>query len=299
MIRPSPSRPFRSLPEPARVSEQQRFRERRAVSLVLGMQCGDGVIIAADRRITGPTYTFAETKVILIHWNEGVAACACAGNHDTNKEFRRLIQEYFPHFPPGQTASADKVREMVHGALSGSVESGEEFDVLFGFQTADMNRAKLLWGLSKKDGTIRVVDGGLCEVIGADSPLTHYFRCQFNSAVLAPIPIGRGAVWAKRIICAATKYDGQYVGDGMDIVSVAHDKTEPGRSIQTWDDPPWTNPEQYMETFEYCSAALFDRLVGDKPPDISQIVTYMKDFRKHATGKDDFDLPKGRFAGEE
>src|ERR1700683_1136407 len=84
----------------------RRLPRRPAVTMALGFLCRDGVVIGADRQVTGEDFTFPECKLVSTKWKNGYGILGYSGSHDTFRTFRK---SFFSTFWGDMTIEHDDV----------------------------------------------------------------------------------------------------------------------------------------------------------------------------------------------
>ena len=281
MIAPPPHLP---LPPRIKVSYPKR------TTMAVGFLCSDGVVIAADRRITaGVTHTYPECKLTGLYWNNGRAILGFSGDADT----RRLVDKQLSTlFAPGSTIETKEIGSLLRDAMDAALGENEEYACLFGSWCDGESRPSLLLFTSKQGGQVTdVVD---IELIGAaDSPLSRYFVGTIKGASHL-LTTHHANLYAARMIAQSEKYDGLLVGDGIDVWTLGH-RPDMGKIGVGAAGPERT--KQWVEEFDIAdrwSALLLDQILDkDRPVRCwPQFVERMQQFRKWASGKDDLALPE-------
>lgn len=244
------------------------------MTMAVGFVCEDGAVIAADRQLTGQTYTYPECKLHGHRWVKGRAIWAYAGNADTAKKLSAELdkEDCFGQFAT-PTDWAD-VKERLRTALKRCVKSKEEFLTLFSAWIDDDKIPSLF--LTQGTEPIGVQE---CEVIGtADSPLTRYLRGLFLSFPSYPT-VQQAINWAIYFILQAKTYDGQFVGGGTDVWYL--DFNRQTRVL----DPAWTGPwENELKMMEFKTVALFGLLTHPNisaeriPKELEAFNSYVNEF---------------------
>ena len=186
--------------------------------MAVGFLCRDGVVVAADRQITGANYTFPECKLIHFAWKNGCGILAYSGGRDT---FLTFAKELGTRLAGDCELTDQEVRELLKGCLKASIEKKETFLTIMGYWI-EGRRPSLIMSTS----TQRIVDVPDCDVIGyADSPLARSLLGRFRG-LPERVSVHQARIYAVDFISQAKKYDGQYVGDDTDVYSIDN-KTEP------------------------------------------------------------------------
>ncbi|HEY6766796.1 MAG TPA: hypothetical protein VI386_18710 [Candidatus Sulfotelmatobacter sp.] len=185
------------------------------MTMAVGFICYDGIVIAADRQVTGRHYTFEESKMTSFMWANGHGVLAYAGERDTQLEVAR---QFKPRFELAKEMSPADIREALSESLSATLRKKEVFQTLFGYWNNDTPQVLLM-----SNGNDRVVDVPQCEVIGyGDSPLARFLLGRLTEISQYGVSVRQARVYATYFISQAKKYDGQYVGGGIDIYSIDH-----------------------------------------------------------------------------
>lgn len=206
-----------SRPYPSRFDRRPNLRRRRVrglpvMTMAVGLLCRDGLVIGADRQITGSGYTFPECKLASVAWKNGHGIFAYSGGHDVYKDFLRAIGERFNR---DLEFDDSQVRKLVKDSFA-SLNLGrkEQFFALFGFMLEDHGPRMLLCTPQ------RIVDANRCEVIGvADSPLSRSLLGRLRN-VPQMISVRQADIYVVDFISQAKRYDGEFVGDGTDVYSI-------------------------------------------------------------------------------
>jgi len=226
------------------------------MTMAVGFVCEDGVVIAADRQLTSPNFTYPECKLGGHKWVKGRSIWAYSGNADTAK---RLAEELWKDDCFGQFSKVSEwsdISERLQLALKKCLAKKEGFQTLFAAWTEG---AKLPY-LFLTNG-INVIGVQKCDVIGtADSPLTRFLRGVFLSFPSYPT-IQQAINWAIYFILQTKIYDGQFVGGGTDVWSI-----DSNRQTHVMD-PAWTGPwEKELQMMEFKTIALFGLLTHRNIP---------------------------------
>jgi hypothetical protein len=107
-------------------------RRREAVTMAVGFICKDGLVIAADRQITGANYTFQECKLHTINWMNGRGLWTYAGSCDTAKLY---WQELESRLNLKTKVTRAELQGTLKEVLSASVKKKENFNTLLGAWT--------------------------------------------------------------------------------------------------------------------------------------------------------------------
>lgn len=243
------------------------------MTMAVGFLCSDGVVIGADRQITQEQkFTFQERKLTRTRWKNGHGILGYAGNHDTYRAFEKV---FLSTFSSKAVISRSEVSPLLQKCLAVSVNKKEGFHTLFG-SWVDGEWQSLVTSV----GTQRVLDVGKCEVIGcADSPLTRFLLGSFKD-VPHLFTVHQASMYAVYFISQAKKYDGEYVGGGIDVFSI--DKSGDGgercvRILDAGRTPEW---EEQTNSMRYWMDVLFSKLTDkDHPVAMEQFIERMNQFR--------------------
>jgi hypothetical protein len=186
------------------------------MTMAVGFVCSDGIVIGADRQITGENFTFPECKVDGWHWRNGAGILAYSGERDVHREFVAAMYREFAH---DVVVGHEGVPSLIKKCLESlKLQESEAFLTLFGY-ALDGGRPRLLLSNSRQ----RIVRVERCEVIGyADSPLARSLLGRLSS-VPKLLSVKQARLYAVDFISQAKKYDGQFVGDSIDVYSVGRD----------------------------------------------------------------------------
>jgi hypothetical protein len=227
------------------------------MTIAVGFVCEDGVVIAADRQITGlNNFTYPECKINGLKWVKGRAIWAYSGETDTAKRLHVELwkDDCFGQF--SEISEWSEVDKRLQVALKRCLAKKEVFQTLFAVW---IEGARLPY-LFMTQGT-KVIGVEKCEVIGsADSPLTRFLRGAFLS--FPPYPTIQQAInWAIYFVLKSKTYDGQFVGGGTDVWCI--DFNRQTRVM----DPEWTGPwEKELQMMEFKTIALFGLLTQKAIP---------------------------------
>jgi len=222
------------------------------MTMAVGFVCEDGIVIGADRQVTGATYTFPECKLRGIKWKNGRGIWSYSGALDTAKEFQRELES---RLMLDRVATISEVRLFLKESLNVCLKKKEGFQTLFGLWIDEEWPALLL------SNRADVVDAGRCEIIGwGDSALARFLRGLFLMSPGRPT-LQQATSSAIYFISQAQKYDGQYVGGGTDVWSI--DSNHQTRIM----DIAWTGPwEKELDVMEFKTVALFGLLTHREIP---------------------------------
>jgi hypothetical protein len=249
------------------------------MTMAVGFLRPDGVVIGADRQITGIGYTFPECKIVGIYWQNGAGILAYSGERDIYRDFLANMQSAF-----GQnvTRQEDEIRPLIKQCLDAlHLRKNEGFLTLFGYILRGQ-RPRLLLSNSKQ----RVVDAGLCEVIGyADSPLSRSFLGRYQDVPITG-GIKQARIYAVDFISQAKKYDGQYVGDGIDVFSISRSENSGIESIQIVDAGNTVVWENRISIVRYWLDVFFNEISNTEAPmiNVGLFKQRMAEFRQWAGG---------------
>jgi hypothetical protein len=222
------------------------------MTMAVGFVCSDGVVIGADRQVTGTGYTFPECKLITFAWKNGHGIIGYSGERDAFINFSREIGL---RVPADAVMQDQEVRGLLRDCLQASLSKKDTLLVLFGYWL-DGARPSLLMANSNR----RIVDVAECEVIGyADSPLARFLLGRLTDLPFG-ITVSQARIYAAYFISQAKKYDGQYVGGGIDIYSVDQAPNSGGARVHILDAAATDEWEQEVNLFQYKMDVLFHRL---------------------------------------
>jgi hypothetical protein len=250
------------------------------MTMAVGFVCHEGVVIGADRQITGSSYTFPERKVFTWAWGNGYGIYAYSGTRDINVQFGSEVGSVFD-------ANVDIEREDVPRLWKKCIDSlslkrNEAFLTLFGFILKDSKRPTLLISNMER----RVVPTGQAEVIGyGDSPLARSLLGRLKNVGGQLLTVQQARVYAVDFISQAKKYDGQYVGDGIDVFSLDHSGDGGslcGRVLDAGQTGDW---EQNIDSAHYWCDVFFRELINSQSEmiNLNLFMERMQQFR-HWTG---------------
>lgn len=210
------------------------------MTICVGFDCRDGLVVAADRQQTFlGSHTFQECKLRSTKWKNGRAIWGYSGNYDTAKTVWEKVDE---RFALSQTVTQAEVKSALSEVLAGSLKETDEFYVLFGAWTEGEDKALFL-----SSGT-DVMYAGRCEIIGAgDSSLSRFFRGLYLTAIPAP-SVWQAAIAAIYFVNQEKKYNGQYVGGGTDVFMAIGSAQELVRVMAPEHCEPW---EKQMDELEW------------------------------------------------
>lgn len=240
---------YRRLPRPVRHQIKRPSSRRKVVTMAAGFLCSDGVVIAADRQITGSQYTYQECKLNTLKWANGTAIWGYSGSPDTAK---RLDAELKDCFTPNVSVQHPIVATGLELSLTKSLKKKEAFATLFGAWLDGEESPSLLIS-----NGVNAVPVSRCEVIGwGDSPLARYLRGLFLKGS-SMTNVSQAIVIAIYFLLQGKNYDGQWVGGGTDVFIIdsqhRHRKIDVGRT-RIW--------ESALEAIERENVALWQSLTG-------------------------------------
>jgi hypothetical protein len=250
--------------------------------MAVGFLCRDGVVIGADRQVTGANYTFPECKLTNPRWKNGDGILAYSGDRDTFLNFADEIGVRIPHDGEFNDQALNRILKECLGALA--LKEDESFFTLFGYWLDGKGKQPSLLMSHSSGLNTRIVGVPQCEVIGyADSPLTRFLLGRLRDLQLGywttsqvGITTGQAMVYATYFISLAKKYDGQFVGDGIDLYSISRSSDSGPRCIFFLDSPRSSEREEEINFFQYNMDLLFHRLSGSG----SDLDVAMKEFSK-------------------
>src|SRR5947209_8578307 len=247
----------------------KRLPGRKSLMTVgVGFLCHDGVVIGSDRQITGGRATFPECKVSSVKWKNGHGIFSWAGDHDTSKDLKREIRLRFTR---DTVISGLDIRQTLKECLQASVRKRDDFQTLFGFWIDGEPHSMLL-----SNGADRVVDVQECEVIGyGDSPLTRSLRGAFLDMPMS-ISVQQARIYAVHFVSQAKKYDGQFVGDGIDVYSVDCSGENGQRCIKVLDAGQTGAWETNINQMRYWFDLLFARATDKDMPMDDRVEEFME-----------------------
>lgn len=95
--------------------------------------------------------------------------------------------------------------------------------------------------------------------------------------------VHQGLIYAVYFISQAKKYDGQYVGDGIDVYSIDHSGDGGQRCVRVLDAGRTGEFEQQINLVQYWMDALFSKLTNkDAPVVMDQFMERINQFRAWA-----------------
>lgn len=249
------------------------------MTMAIGFLCTDGVVIGADRQITGANYTFPDCKILGFNWENGAGAWAFSGNFDLQKEF---AHEVYSVFKFGETIQEEEVPKKWRECLD-AVQFSQDDPLLtiFGFLTS-AGVPRLFMSNREK----RVLPVGRAEVIGyGDSPLARSLLGGYYDVSFAPTA-EQAHYYAIEFISQAKKYDGQYVGGGTDVFAVKRSPLPSGSLVTVLDAGRTAEWEQRIELARYWMNIFFNEMidVNGNMTNIARFQTRMEEFRKWVGG---------------
>ena len=259
------------------LDKQKRLSGRRkAVTMAVGFACKDGIVIGADRQVTGRNYTFPECKLDSIKWANGHGIYAYSGDHDTYKVSQKEVWTRF--VAPSTNLSHEDVERTLKECLQASLGAKESFFTLFGYWIEGMFPTLLM-----SIGTKRVTIVKECEVIGyGDSPLARHLLGRFRD-VPHYVTVHQARIYAVSFIAEAKKYDGQYVGGGTDVFSVDKSGDSGNRCVRILDAGQTGEWEKQIGLVNYWWDVLFSKLTDkDNRVAAEQFDERIKQFRAWA-----------------
>jgi hypothetical protein len=250
------------------------------MTIAIGFLCLDGVVLASDRQITGDNrYTFPERKYSTFAWQNGCGVVVYAGSRDAHTAFDKTLDALLP---ADLSVDAKEAQERFGAALK-SLPKKEIFSAIFGFWVTAQQRPSLLLGSTDGRGNSRVTESYDCEVIGwGDSSLSRYILGNITS-VDGRRTVAKAKIYCVRIISAASVYEAQYVGGGIDVLSVSHCEDLGRIGITVLDAGPAKAWEEEINLFDYWSNALFTWIIDrDRALNVDQFMEAIDRFRKWA-----------------
>jgi hypothetical protein len=132
--------------------------------------------------------------------------------------------------------------------------------------------------ISNKDR--KVVGVPECEVIGyADSPLARSLLGRFRDVPHA-VSVHQATMYAVDFISQAKKYDGQYVGDGIDVYSISATGPEGKLCVRVQDPGRSDAIEKEIHSVHYWMDVLFSKLTDkEQPVSLDQFMERIRQFR--------------------
>ncbi|MGA3333597.1 MAG: hypothetical protein ABSC62_05475 [Terracidiphilus sp.] len=249
------------------------------MTMAVGFLRPDGVVIGADRQITGANYTFPERKIESFHWQNGAGVLAYSGDRDV---FRDFLANMYGAFGQNVTRQENEVRPLIKQCLDAlHLKKNDVFLTLFGYLLRD-RPPRLVLSNSRQ----RVVSAGLCEVIGyGDSPLSRSFLGRYLDVPLIG-GIKQASIYAVDFISQAKRYDGQYVGDGIDVFSIDRSGVDGTESVHVLDAGRTGQWENRIATARYWLDVFFNELSNTENPmiNVEMFKQRMGDFRQWAGG---------------
>jgi ATP-dependent protease HslVU (ClpYQ) peptidase subunit len=204
MIGPQPKPLFRK----PRDKRLPTTRKARAMTICIGFQCRDGLVLAADRQMT-MGHTYQECKLHQLKWKNGRAIWGYAAtNADTSKIVALEVERKFTlDTSVSRSEIPDVLKEVLTKCLKG--KNKESFVTLLGARTEGEQKSLLI--SNNRD----VIYGERCEVIGlGDSALSRFFRGLFLRMSLT---VYQASILAIYVIKQEKAYNGQYIGGGTDV----------------------------------------------------------------------------------
>jgi hypothetical protein len=253
------------------------------MTIAAGFLCSDGVVVAADRQITSPTYTFPECKLSSFYWGNGRGILAYAGNRDAHVEFDKQL---WVRFPCNADIDAQDMPRILEEALKAAIQKKESFAAFFGFWIDQRPLPSLLMISAQGIGNVRVTDVQEFEVIGcADSPLSRFLLGNLQASGGRSMTVHQAMIYAVRIIGASEVYDGQFVGGGIDAMSVSHRPDIGKLGVGVLDHGRSKEWQEEIRLMDYWSEVLFRELTDSKKElDMGQFMEEVKRFRAWVCG---------------
>jgi hypothetical protein len=266
------------------------------MTMVIGFLCPDGVVIGADRRISVTTdtgTTFGESKIESYRWSNGSSIVGYSGDRDT---WIRLRKELSGRLGSSMVLYDDDLRHAIAGALDHSLADGEAFCTFVGYWV-DGERPCLI----KTDGK-KISDVSSCEVIGwGNSSLSRYLMSTYE--VLHHVSVPQVMVYAVNFISQATLYDGQYIGNGIDIYSLRIIKglgpTPEGRvGVMMLPSYAVAEYQANIDAMNHQLNILFGHLTdASRPLKLDDFIGAIQKFRLWTSGSPEFTLSGFRTSG--
>jgi hypothetical protein len=249
------------------------------MTMAIGFLCRDGVVIGADRQVTGRNYTFPECKISGVKWKNGRSIYGYSGNRDTHTEFEvQLVSRFTPDTEIDDAGVKSLLRETLTAT---GLAKREQFFVLFGYAMDNSAWPCLL----QTSGSSRVVPIDEIEVIGyADSPLARYLLGTFKD-VPHSVTVHQARIYAAYFIAQARRYDGQFVGDGIDIYSIDQSDRQGWRTYVS-PSPSTEGIVQEASLIRYWMDVLFSMATDkENPMRLDQFKERLKAFRQSCGGE--------------
>lgn len=256
--------------------------------MAIGFCCRDGVVIGADRQITGVNYTFPECKLITLNWKNGSGIVAYSGDRDTSIVFAKEIGQRLRDDP---MLDDEQIAALLKECIAVSTDKKETFLALFGYWLDGGFPSLIMSNVRRK-----IVPVPECDVIGyADSPLARSLLGRFSS-LPHHVSVHQARIYALSFISQAKKYDGQYVGDSIDIYSI-DERTNPGvpisllsragkKYIRVLDAGQTAEWENEINSMNYWMDVLFSQVTDDEGTVwIAQFMERLKSFREWSGGE--------------
>jgi len=245
--------------------------------MAVGFVCRDGVVIGADRQVTGQNYTFPECKLISFRWANGHGILAYSGNRDT---FINFSSELGSRLPDTAEMRGQSMKTLLKDCIEATLQKKEQFLTLMGFWI-DGESPCMVMSTPQK----RIVEVADCEVIGiADSPLSRSLLGRIRDTAVIRISVHQARIYAVDFVSQAKKYDGQFVGDGIDVYAVTRGNRIPGALdtlvVDAAQTPAW---EEQIRIMHHWQDVLFYRLTEKQVPvSMDQFMERLRDFRAWA-----------------
>jgi 20S proteasome alpha/beta subunit len=245
------------------------------MTMAVGFVCRDGVVIGADRQVTGANYTFPECKIESIGWENGSGIFAYSGGYDVFQDFKKVL---WKTIDPSSSHKADDITIKLQETLKAlALKKGETFFLLFGFMLSNDHHARLLVSTETK----RVVKVQECDVIGyGDSPLARSLLGRFKD-VPHFVTVNQARFYAVDFVSQAKRYDGQFVGDGIDVYSIDNSSSGNGghctRVLDAGQTGKW---EEEIRLIHYWMDVLFSKVTDrENPVALDQFKERLQAFR--------------------
>lgn len=247
--------------------------------MAVGFACRDGLVIGADRQVTGSNYTFPECKLDGIKWANGHAIYAYSGNRDTYNAFRQTVWTKF--VAPNAVLSHPEIEGILKDCLQAVLSPKEVFHTLFGYWLDGMFPILLL-----TVGAKRITQVNECEVIGyGDSPLARFLLGTFKD-VPHFVTVHQARIYATYFISQAKKYDGQYVGGPIDVYSLDCSGDGGQRCVRILDAGQTGKWEEEANLMRYWMDVLFSHVTNkDNLVSLEQFMERLRAFRQWSGGE--------------
>jgi len=204
------------------------------MTMGVGFLCRTGIVIASDRQVTSTdSHTFPARKTRQISWSNGKGIYTFSGSPFTAGEFRREIESRLTR---QTSASEEEVRGYFKDSLAACLKEKEGFSILLGTWVEGG------WPVLRISSDFDVAEGERCEIIGwGDTALSRYLRGLVQFSV--GLTINQAISWAIYFVQQGTKYSGQYVGGGTDVLLLDENRTVRVMDIA------WTGPWEQQLLF--------------------------------------------------